>query len=126
MTKIKNTSIRLGENLEELINQYCAFTRKDRSKVIREGLTEWLFQRTKHVQFDRLNNYLAKRDPFEFMNKCEKCEVTENLVIYHIDGNIENNVSENLITICKQCFINFERFRQKRNIKEEFIEWFLN
>jgi predicted DNA-binding protein len=126
MTKKKNTSIRLGDNLEDLINQYAAFTGRKRSAVVREGLTEWLMDRTKYIQFERMKDYLKKRDSLTFMNSCEKCGSQENLVIFHIDGNVNNTGSENLVTLCKGCLVSFEVFRLKTNVKEKFIMWFFS
>jgi predicted DNA-binding protein len=126
MTKRKNTSIRLGDALEKLLADYSAFIGSDRSKVIREGLTEWLFQKMQYVQFERLRDYLAKRNPFNFMKECERCSSNENLVVFYIDGNVNNTASDNLITLCKQCLIAFEVFRLKQNVKEKFVEWFFS
>jgi predicted transcriptional regulator len=124
MTKEKSTSIRLGDKLEELIDQYAAFTRKKRSTVVREGLTEWLFEKTKYLQFERMKEYLAKRDSFTFMNICEKCDSMDELVIFHLDGDVKNTGAENLVTLCKSCLVAFEIFRLKHNVLEKFIEWF--
>lgn len=120
----KNRSIRLGNKLEDLMDKYAAFVGSDRSKVIREILTEGLFQRTKHVQFQRLQDYLAKREAFTLLEKCEKCGSFKSLGIYHIDGNIDNNVPNNLITLCVPCLALFEKFKLKWDIKEKFVEWF--
>jgi hypothetical protein len=126
MTKRKNTSIRLGDEMEILINQYAAFIGSDRSKVIRDVLTEGLFQKTKYLQFERLKDFLSKRQVFSVLEKCEKCGTTESLVIFHIDGNVKNIASDNLVTLCKTCLISFEVFRLKQNIKEKFVEWFFS
>ena len=56
----KNTSIRLGDTLDELIDQYAAFMNIDRSKVIRTVLMEGLFQKTKAAQFQHFEDWLAK------------------------------------------------------------------
>jgi Arc/MetJ-type ribon-helix-helix transcriptional regulator len=124
MTKNNNTSIRLGDKLEELIEQYAIFMNKKRSTVIREGLTEWLFERTKFLQFERMKEYLSKRNSLTFMTSCEKCGSVDNLIIFHLDGNVKNTTSENLVTLCKPCLTKFEIFRLKHNMLEKFIEWF--
>lgn len=124
VTKTKNTSIRLGDKLEELIEQYAGWMNKNRSNVIREGLTEWLFEKTKYLQFERMKEYLVKHDSLSFMSACEKCDSQTDLVIFHLDGNVRNTTSENLVTLCKSCLVAFEVFRLKHNILEKFIEWF--
>jgi predicted DNA-binding protein len=124
--KCKNTSIRLGDELEDLIGQYAAFMGKNRSKVIREVLAEGLFQKTKGAQFQRLEEYLQDREAFTLFDKCEKCGSTGNLSMYHIDGDINNNASKNIVTLCIPCMALFEKFRLRQNIKEKFIEWFFS
>ena len=69
----ENTSIRMGDTLNELIDQYVIHTGKKRSRVIREILMEGLFQKTKAVQFQRFEEWIAKREAFTLMTECEKC-----------------------------------------------------
>jgi predicted transcriptional regulator len=126
MTKEKNTSIRLGDELIPLIDQYAAFVGSTRSKVIREILIEGLFQKTKYVQFQRLQDYLAKREAFSMLEKCEKCDSIKDIGFFHIDGNIDNSAADNLVTLCIPCMSAFETFRLKKNIKEKFVEWFFS
>lgn len=122
--KDKSISIRLGDTLTDLIDQYAAFMSSDRSKVIRQGMSEWLFEKTKAAQFQRFEEYLEDREAFTILEKCEKCGSNQNLGLYHIDGNIDNNTSKNLVTICIPCLGKFEKFRLNKNIVEKFIEWF--
>jgi Arc/MetJ-type ribon-helix-helix transcriptional regulator len=117
-------TVEMEKKLEELIDQYAGFMGLNRSEAIRELLTESLFMRTKHVQFERMKEYLAKRDPFKFRTECEHCKTKENLVIYYIDGNINNMSFDNVVTLCQRCLTEFELFRLKQNVKERFIEWF--
>lgn len=124
--KNKNVSIRYGDKLMPLIDEYAALTGSTRSKVIRELLTEGLFQKTKYVQFQRLQDYLAKREAFSMFGKCEKCGSTKNIGFFHIDGNINNNAADNLITFCIPCINSFEKFRLMKNLKEKFVEWFFS
>jgi len=126
MTKNKNTSIRLGDDLMPLIDQYAIFVGSVRSKVIREILMEGLFQKTKYVQFQRLQDYLAKREAFSIFGKCEKCDSVDNIGFFHIDGDINNNAANNLVTLCISCMGTFEKFRLMKNLKEKFVEWFFN
>jgi predicted transcriptional regulator len=126
MTQSKNTSIRLGKTLDDLINQYAAFMGVKRSRIIREVLLEGLFQKTKATQFRHFEEWLAKREAFELMTCCEKCGSAKNIGFYHIDGDIENNSANNLVTLCIPCLNAFQNWRLKQNIKEKFVEWFFS
>jgi hypothetical protein len=126
MPQAKGTSIRLGETIEELIEQYAAFMGMKRSRVIREILMEGLFQRTKATQFRHFEEWIAKREVFELMKRCEKCGSEQNLGFYHIDGNIDNNEASNIVTLCIPCINAFQNWKLKQNVKEKFIEWFFS
>jgi len=117
-------SVEMTKKVQDLIDQYAGFMGLNRSEAIRDLLTEALFMKTKHVQFERLKEYLTKRDPFKFRVECERCGKKENLVIFYIDGDISNIVADNVVTLCKNCLTEFELFRLKQNVKERFIEWF--
>ena len=114
----------MEKSLQDLLDQYAGFMGQTRSESMRDLLMDALYAKTKHVQFQRLVEYIAKRDPFKFRTECEHCGVKENLIIYYIDGDINNFQSENIITLCKRCLTEFELFRLKQNVKERFIEWF--
>lgn len=120
------TSIRLEKTLDDSIDIYAAFMGIDRSKVIRQILTEGLFQKTKAAQFQHFEDWLKKRKIFELMEKCEHCGSEKNLGFYHIDGNIENNSTDNIVTLCIPCLNAFQNWKLKQNIKEKFIEWFFS
>ena len=122
----KNTSIRLGDTLDELIDQYAIFMGKKRSRVVREILMEGLFQKTKSAQFKHFEEWISKREAFTLMSQCEKCESEKNLGFYHIDGNIENNETSNIVTLCIPCLNAFQNWKLKQNGKEKFIEWFFS
>ena len=120
----KNTSIRLGDTLDELIDEYALCIGKKRSRIIREILMEGLFQKTKAVQFRRFEEWINKRETFDLMKYCEKCGRKEHLGFYHIDGDINNNAPSNIVTLCIPCITEFQNWKLKQNIKEKFIEWF--
>lgn len=122
----KNTSIRLGETLDDLIDQYAAFMNINRSKVIRQVLMEGLFQKTKAAQFQHFEEWVGKREAFTLLTKCEKCDSNKNIGFYHIDENIDNNATNNIITLCIPCLNAFQNWRLKQNVKEKFIEWFFS
>lgn len=44
------------------------------------------------------NNYRKMRK-----DKCELCGSDTNLCVHHIDGNRNNNDTNNLLTVCKKC-----------------------
>ena len=123
-TERQNTSIRLGETLDNLIDQYAAFMNTSRSKIIRQVLMEGLFQKTKAAQFQHFEEWVGKREAFTLLTKCEKCGSDKNIGFYHIDENIDNNATNNIITLCIPCLNAFQNFRLKQNVKEKFIEWF--
>lgn len=125
--KKKNTSIRLGDDLLDLIDQYAAFMGTTRSKVIREIMMEGLFQKTKFAQFQRFEEYLMDREALTLFDRCEKCESSSNkLGMFHIDGDINNNASTNIVTLCIPCLNAFENFKLTQNRKEKFVEWFFS
>lgn len=126
MVQSKNTSIRLGETLDDLIDQYCAFMGMTRSKVIRQVLMEGLFQKTKFAQFQHFEEWINKREAFTLMTKCEKCGSDKNLGFFHIDGNIENNTTNNIVTLCVPCINVFQNWKLRENSIEKFIEWFFS
>lgn len=52
----------------------------------------------------KLNEKIRKRDNYT----CQDCgktqkEINQTLEVHHIDGDDENNVDENMITLCKSC-----------------------
>lgn len=126
MTQSKNTSIRLGETLDELIDQYAAFMGMKRSTVIRHVLMEGLFQKTKAAQFAHFEEWVGKREAFTLLTKCEKCGSEKSLGFFHIDGNIENNSTNNIVTLCIPCINLFQNWKLNQNSVEKFIEWFFS
>jgi len=123
--EIKNTSIRLGDTLNDLVNQYAAFTGVTRSKAIRQILMEGLFQKTKYAQFQRFEEWIGEREAFTLMTECEKCHCSDKkLVFFHIDGNVENNATKNIVTLCIPCVNTFQNWKLRENSIEKFIEWF--
>jgi hypothetical protein len=117
-------SFEIIDNLNKRLNEYIIFMGGTKSELIRSLLWEALIKRTEYKQFERLSEYLAGRDPFKFRTECEKCGEKDNLIIFYIDGNINNIKTDNVVTLCKNCLNEFELFRLKYNIKEKFIEWF--
>jgi len=122
----KNTSIRFGENLDKLIEQYAAFTGQSRSDAIRNVLMEGLFAKTKYAQFQHFEEWVGKREAFTLLTKCEKCSSEKNLGFFHIDGNIENNSTNNIVTLCVPCINLFQSWKLNQNSVEKFIEWFFS
>jgi hypothetical protein len=55
--------------------------------------------------YRRIHNMVIKRDS----GKCQKCAEEKNLVVHHLDGNVNNNKFSNLITLCNQCHLNLHR-----------------
>jgi len=124
MTQSKNTSIRLGETLDDLINQYAAFMGMKRSSVIRQVLMEGLFQKTKAAQFAHFKEWVGQREAFTLLTKCEKCGSEKCLGFFHIDGNIDNISTNNIVTLCVPCINAFQSWKLNQNGIEKFIEWF--
>lgn len=46
-------------------------------------------------------------------NKCEICGSEQNLHAHHIDGNISNNVPENIQTLCGSCHAKHHHIMQR-------------
>jgi hypothetical protein len=120
----KNTSIRLGNTLDELIDQYTAFTGLSRSDVMRQTLSEGLFHKTKFAQFQHFEEWIGQREAFTLLTKCEKCGSEKCLGFFHIDGNIDNISTNNIVTLCIPCINAFQSWKLNQNGIEKFIEWF--
>lgn len=121
----KRITIRLDDTLKELLTQYMLITKKTNvSETIRLILSDGLYQKSKWVMEQRFYENINTRNVLDLKRKCEKCGNIENLLIYHIDGNVNNNSSNNIVTLCKKCFLNFEVTKVKQEIlREKFIEW---
>lgn len=63
---------------------------------------------------------ILKRDK----KKCVLCDRKENIIVHHIDKNIKNNLSNNLITLCRKCHTkihNKEQFNYETEIYNKYI-----
>ena len=47
---------------------------------------------------------------------CEKCGATSKLHTHHIDGDISNNVPENIQTLCASCHITHHHSTRRRGL----------
>lgn len=87
---------------------------------------EGLFQKTKAAQFKHFEEWIGQREAFTLLTKCEKCGFEKNIGFYHIDGNIENNSTNNIVTLCVPCINSFQNWKLNENNIEKFIEWFFS
>jgi len=119
MTKI---SLRMEDELYNLITDYAAFIESDISKVLRDLLREGLMVKVQAKLFmswhDRIKNRPLRLD------KCDKCGAIENLQFYHIDGNISNFNSDNIAIICNGDLRKLQKSLLQYNPREKFIRWF--
>lgn len=114
---------RMTENLLNALEQYAAFQDKEKSVVVRECIIELMAQNAPYVLFKRFQEHIASRNPFE-KKICEKCGHKDDVVLYHVDLDINNVQNDNIVTLCKKCQSRLEDFRKKYKRKESFFEWF--
>ena len=125
--KVVTIVARITKTLDKILKEYCAFTNKSKSKVIREFVKESLI---KHAHIGLLKQWGEDREFIkEWLNNpdkwlCEKCDYNKNVKIYHIDGDINNVSPENIAFLCEPCLKNLQRFIRKFNPKEKFAAWF--
>jgi len=125
--KNKRITLRLDDELSDLIEQYIILTSKKKSKALRDIIYDGLYRQSRFILEQRFNEYLNKRDPFKFMTECEKCGGHEDLMCYFIDGDINNRTMNNMITLCRICVLKFEVVKIRReSYKEKLIEWWFS
>src|SRR3989304_9262565 len=92
MTKI---SVRIDDELTNLINDYAEFIDMDLSKTLRELIKEGLMNKTTAKLFSNWQDKIGNRNPFNF-EECDKCGGRLHIQFYHIDGDINNFESTNI------------------------------
>jgi len=78
------------QRVHQIISGYS----KNNHRLQRKNGTYW-----------RLYNAVLDRDE----HKCQKCGDDGKLIVHHIDGNDNNNVLNNLITLCNKCHLSLHR-----------------
>jgi len=71
-------------------------------------------------RFSGCREYILKRDNF----KCVECGATKKLTVHHKDADKFNNVSKNLVTLCRSCHASLHNrgyFEIRKEIKKCFI-----
>lgn len=126
MAKTKVIPVRMDAKMHELVSEYAILFGMNKSEALREIIKEGLITKS-HVGL--LKNWQRKaiqRNPKLEVTNCEKdgCERTNDLIFYHIDGNIMNWRKDNIAVLCKPCVIRLQDFIQKYNPKEKFAAWF--
>lgn len=120
MTKI---SLRMEDELYNMIIDYAGFVGIDASKALRELLKEGLMKKLTSKLFSSWQEKIEKRNPFNF-EYCDKCGTTSDLQFYHIDGDINNFESNNITVICKGCLRKLQKYIMQYNPREKFLRWF--
>lgn len=120
MNKIHKISVKLDDELYNLINDLSLFIDLDFSKTVRELLNEGLMIKAQSKMYSVWENKVKNRKNFF---SCDKCGTTENIQLYHIDGNINNFNDENIAVLCNGDLHNLKKSIMK-NSKEKFIRWF--
>jgi len=116
---------RISNDLYNLIGDYASLLGVSNSEVLRELIREGLLKKSYLELIKRWQKKIEDRDPMLEMRICEKCGKESNeLKLYHIDGNVRNLNPENLAILCEDCLNNLHKFIQKYNPKEEFAAWF--
>jgi len=65
-----------------------------------------------HTEYYNLHSSVLERDN----HTCQKCGSKTNLVVHHIDGDDNNNIFNNLITLCNTCHLNLHRPKNHNGI----------
>jgi hypothetical protein len=114
--------VRLDKEFRNMLKDYAAFMNVTDSEAIRELLKSGLIQKTYIGMLKRWQMNKTKTPNIEI---CEnpKCNNIENLVTYHIDGNIRNFKSENLAILCSNCIKKLNISIQDYNATERFARW---
>lgn len=120
-------AVRITKTTNRYLLEYAAFMDKSKSEIIRTFVREGLI---KHAHIGLLKQWNENREYTKEWLKnpngrlCEKCDYNKDVVIYHIDGDIENFDSENIVFLCRPCLINLQRFLRRYDPKEKFASWF--
>lgn len=84
---------------------------------LREETKEFFYGKPKSIR--ETPSLIFKRDK----GKCRKCGSMEDIIIYHIDGNIGNFQPINNILLCNNCLKKFQKFMMKYANKSRFAAW---
>jgi hypothetical protein len=122
MMEMIKISLRMEDELFNLIVDYAEFIDVDLSKVMRELLREGLMIKTQAKLLLTWHEKIKNR-PLK-LDKCDKCGAIENLQFYHIDGDINNFTPENIAIICNGDLRKLQKTIMKYNPREKFIRWF--
>ena len=116
-------SIRIDDDLNELIKNYSNFIKVDFSKAARILLKEGLINKAPAKFFSMWKQKASERNIL-FPEKCDKCGTSENLQVYHINGDIDDFNFENLAILCNGDIRKLQKSMMQYNPKEKFIQWF--
>jgi len=140
--KGKHTSIRFKDSLLKTIDLYALFQDITRNEAIEELIERGIaimanFSLLQKLRADLESRWLAnagnlptfkmynaalimKRDN----NKCQKCETTTDLEIFHINKNPTDFDVKNVITLCHSCSEKAKVFIANEYVQESFAVWF--
>lgn len=128
MEQIIKKSFRMNQRVYNLIIDYASFMGMNFSKALRELILEGIKHRATAKLFSNWQEKVNKRNPIEEIKEgklqsCDKCGFTEDLQMFHIDGNVDNFTSDNIAIVCKPCLRKLQHYLRKYNPKEKFIYW---
>lgn len=90
--------------MSKRINYYPSFKRRLKSGVLRCGKV--------------YKNVLVDRDKCI----CQICGIKKSIIVHHLDGNKNNNVENNLLTVCKSCHAELHGHKKDHKYIKEIIE----
>jgi len=115
--------VRMGDSLYRLVKEYASFMELKDSEALRELIREGLVKKSYMGLLNKWKKLCSEKEAI-VIKICEKCKSHEKIQIYHIDGNVINWNTENLVVLCKSCLNKLRKSMQEYNAKEEFISWF--
>jgi hypothetical protein len=119
---MEKISVKMDDELFNLITDYSAFIDLDLSKTIRELIREGLMVKAQNKLLLNWNKKTINKPLI--LDKCDKCGTIETLQYYHIDGNIDNFNRDNIAIICNQDLRKLQKSILKYNPREKFLRWF--
>jgi hypothetical protein len=119
---MEKISVKIDDELFNLINDYSIFIDLDLSKTVRELLKEGLMVKAQTKLLLNWNKKIINRPLI--LNKCDKCGINETLQFYHINGDITNFNNDNIAIICKKDLRKLQKSIMNYNPREKFLRWF--
>lgn len=124
LSRTKPIPVRLDLKLYNFIRDYALLVDISNSEALREILKAGIIKKGHIGTLKRWEEKIKYRNPMLTLDTCDKCANHDNLMIYHIDGNVRNLKPENLAILCQNCVKKLNCFIRKYDPKDKFAAWF--